>query len=75
MIFLQILEGRHNRLFSSLTHLYFSVVKGPKTEDPILTILSFSIFNLQKLKIKIQINDEQEEMNTGKGFQAVKPHI
>lgn len=35
---------RYNMLFSSLTHLYFSVVKGPKTEGSILPTCLFLYF-------------------------------
>lgn len=44
------LEERHNMLFSSLTHLYFSVVKQPKTEDSFLPTCLFLYFAKGKNK-------------------------
>lgn len=80
IIFLQMLEERHNMIFSSLTHLYFSVVKGPKTEDSILSTSLFLYFEKVKNKKKSKyFNDETANifgrndywMGTD-NFQAVK---
>lgn len=69
IIFLQMLEERHTMLFSSLTHLYFSVVKRPKTEDSILPTCLFLYFTKVKNKKNSKyFNDESSNIFGGNDY-------